>query len=249
VTGRARAVTVEGLPSEREERDPMTTGIIELERRGDVWVLRLRNGENRFNRESVDALHGALDEIEATSGPAALVTTGEGKFYSNGLDLDWLLGGGADTEGFIADVHRLLGRVLGLDVVTVAAMNGHAFAGGAMLATAHDYRIMRADRGYWCLPEVDLGLPLTPAMYAVVAAHLPRPALREAALTGKRYDGPAALAAGIVDELAADADVVDRAVLLAAELAGKDRDVIAEHKRLMYGDAIALCGAARAEPA
>ncbi|MGZ4706269.1 MAG: enoyl-CoA hydratase/isomerase family protein, partial [Acidimicrobiales bacterium] len=89
---------------------------------------------------------------------------------------------------------------------------------------------------------VDLGLPLTPAMYAVVAAHLPRPAVREAALTGKRYDGPSALAAGIVDEVAAEADVLDRAVAMAAELAGKNRDVIREHKRLMYGDALASCG-------
>lgn len=219
----------------------MTTDIIELERRGDVWVLHLRNGENRFNRESVDALHGALDEVEAAEGPAALVTTGEGKFFSNGLDLDWLLAGGDDTGGFIEDVHRLLGRVLGLDMATVAAMNGHAFAGGAMLATAHDYRVMREDRGYWCLPEVDLGLPLTPAMYAVVAAHLPRPALRESALSGRRYDGPDALAAGIVDELAAEHDVVDRAVARAGELAGKNREVIAEHKRLMYGTALAIC--------
>jgi enoyl-CoA hydratase/carnithine racemase len=223
----------------------MSEQLIDLERRGDVWVLHLCHEDNRFNRASVDGLHRALDQVESTSGPAALVTTGAGKFYSNGLDLDWLLGGGPDTEGFLPDVHRLLGRVLGLDVVTVAAINGHAFAGGAMLASAHDYRIMREDRGYWCLPEVDLGLPLTPAMYAVVAAHLPRPAVREAALTGMRYDGPAAVAAGIVDEVAAEADVVERAVALATGLAGKNREVIAEHKRLMYGEALALCGTPR----
>ena len=220
----------------------MSEHVTELDRRGDVWVLRMCHEENRFNRASIAALHAALDEVEATGGPAALVTTGDGKFFSNGLDLDWLLGRGAETEGFLPDVHRLLGRVLGLDVFTVAAINGHAFAGGAMLATSHDHRIMREDRGYWCLPEVDLGLPLTPGMYAVLAAHLPRPALREAALTGRRYDGPSALAAGIVDELAPEADVVDRAVVLAAELAGKNREVIAEHKRLMYGDAMAICG-------
>jgi len=220
----------------------MSDQLIELERRGDVWVLRLCHDENRFNRASIGALHGALDEIEATGGPSALVTTGDGKFYSNGLDLDWLMAGGDETEGFLPDVHRLLGRVLGLNVVTVAAINGHAFAGGAMLASAHDFRVMREDRGYWCLPEVDLGLPLTPGMYAVLAAHLPRPALAEAALTGRRYDGPNALAMGIVDELAAADDVVDRAVVLAAESAGKSREVIAEHKRLMYGDALAVCG-------
>ena len=217
--------------------------MIELESHEHVWVLRMDEGENRFNRSTVGALHAALDEVEAVEGPVALVTTGSGKFFSNGLDLDWLMAGGEGTAGFTDEVHRLLGRVLGFGAITVAAVNGHAFAAGGMLAVAHDYRVMRADRGYWCLPEVDLGLPLTPAMYAVVAAHVPPATMHDAALSGRRYDAAEALAAGLVQEVAAEADVVDRAVAIAAELAGKDRRVIAEHKRLMYADAIATCGA------
>jgi enoyl-CoA hydratase/carnithine racemase len=218
--------------------------MIELEQRGDVRVLHMRNGENRFNGDSIRALHAALDEVEAVSGPVALVTTGEEKFYSNGLDLDWMMGGDQDEiTGFILEVHRLLGRVLGFPAVTVAAVNGHAFAGGGMLAVAHDYLIMREDRGFWCLPEVDLGLPLTPGMYACVAAHLPRQTLHDAALTGRRYSAREALAAGIVDDTAPQDDVVERAVELASSLAGKNRDVIREHKRLLYGDAVELLGA------
>ena len=220
----------------------VTQAMIELEQREQVWLLRMGNGENRFNRDSIDALHGALDQVEAVEGPVALVTTGAGKFYSNGLDLDWLMGAGDGTAGFLDDVHRLLGRVLGFGAITVAAVNGHAFAGGAMLAAAHDYMVMREDRGYWCLPEVDLGLPLTPAMYAVVAAHLPPSTLREAALTGRRYAAPEAVAAGIADQAVGEADVVERAVALAAGLAEKNREVIGVHKRLMYGEALATCG-------
>lgn len=210
--------------------------MIELKTHGDVRVLHLQDGENRFNRGSVDAIHTALDEVAAVQGPVALVTVGAGKYFSNGLDLDWMLGEGSADAGFLDDVHALLTRVLHLDMVTVAAINGHAFAGGAMLAAAHDFRIMREDRGYWCLPEVDLGLPLTPVMYAVLDAHLPRPALAEAALTGRRYSGPEALAQGIVTELAAEEQLLERAVELAAAQAGKDRRVIAEHKRLLHGD-------------
>jgi Delta3-Delta2-enoyl-CoA isomerase len=208
-----------------------------------VWLLRMDDDENRFNRASIDAWHAALDQVEAVEGPMALVTTGTGKFYSNGLDLDWLGEAGDGAIGFIDDVHRLLGRVLGFPAITVAAVNGHAFAGGAMLATAHDHVVMRHDRGYWCLPEVDLGLPLTPPMFATVAAHLPPPTLRTAALTGRRYTGAEAVEAGIADEAVAEAEVVDRAVELATALADKNREVIAAHKRLLYGDAIALCGA------
>ena len=210
--------------------------MIELEARGDVRVLHLRDGENRFNRGTVDAINAALDEIVAVQGPVALVTAGDGKYFSNGLDLDWMLADGSGDEGFLDDVHAMLLRFLHLDMVTMAAINGHAFAGGAMLAAAHDFRIMREDRGYWCLPEVDLGLPLTPVMYAVLDAHIPRPALAEAALTGRRFSGPEAHAAGIVTELASEELVLDRAVELAAAQAGKDRRVIAEHKRLLHGD-------------
>lgn len=216
--------------------------MIELETRGLVRVLHFREGENRFNRASIDAIGAALDEVAAVEGPVALVTVGEGKFFSNGLDLDWLLSGDPGTDGFLDDVHRMLGRVLGLDLVTVAAVNGHAFAGGAMLATAHDYAVMREDRGYWCLPEVDLGLPLTPAMHAVLAARLPPQVLADAALTGRRFTGAEALAAGIVTEVAAEEAVLDRAVALAEALAGKNRRVIATHKRLLYGDALDACG-------
>ncbi len=211
--------------------------MIDLEVRGNVRILRMDDGENRFNRTSVDAIHAALDEVGAVDGAVALVTVGAGKFFSNGLDLEWMGGdeGRADPE-FIDDVHRILQRVLHLDMHTVAAVNGHAFAGGAMLAVAHDHRVMRSDRGYWCIPEVDLGLPLTDVMFATLDAHLPRETLADAALTGKRYGGTDALVAGIVHEVADEHALFDRAVAIADEYAGKDRVVIAAHKRLLYGD-------------
>ncbi|HVA04978.1 MAG TPA: enoyl-CoA hydratase-related protein [Acidimicrobiales bacterium] len=209
--------------------------MIELEHVGPVWVLHLHSGENRLNEDFVGEVNGALEEVETAGLPTALVTTGEGKFYSNGLDLDWL-GTSPDPASFMDEVHRLLVRVLMFPAVTVAAVNGHAFAAGAMLATAHDFMIMRSDRGYWCLPEVDLGLPLTPTMHAVVAARLPRTTLHEAVTTGKRYDAPAAVAARIATDSGPEGDVVAKAVALATELAGKNPDVVAKHKQLMYGD-------------
>lgn len=217
--------------------------MIGIERDGDVWILRMRAGENRFNSESVAALHEALDQAGPAEGPSALVTTGEGKFYSNGLDLDWLAAAGQEASGVVDGVHRLLGRVIGFPAITVAAVNGHAFAAGAMLAIAHDFVIMREDRGYWCLPEADLGLPLTPGMFAVVTAKLPRRTAHEAIITGRRYDAWQAQAAGIVHRTATEDKVLTAAVTLARELACKDRGVLAVHKRLLYGEVIRICGA------
>jgi enoyl-CoA hydratase/carnithine racemase len=212
--------------------------MVELEVQGAVHVLHMNEGENRFNPPFLRAVHDALDVIEAHEGPCALVTTGAGKFYSNGLDLEWL-GSGVDATGFIDSVHALLGRLLGLNAYTVAAVNGHAFACGAMLASVHDCVIMRADRGYWCLPEVDLGLPLTTEMYAALAAHVEPRTLARAALTGHRFSAEDAVAAGIASEAVPEGAVLPRAIQIASDLAGKNRSVIAAHKLLLYGDAIA----------
>jgi Delta3-Delta2-enoyl-CoA isomerase len=157
--------------------------VVDLDREGDVWVLRMDEGENRFNRRWLDAVNGALDRVEAATGPRALVTTGGGKFYSNGLDLEWLANVGAEAPGFLDDVHRLYGRLIGFPAATVAAVSGHAFGAGAVLAIAHDVVVMREDRGYWCLPEADLGFPVSLEMFAVITAKLPARAAQEAILT------------------------------------------------------------------
>lgn len=215
--------------------------MIDLTREGDVFVLHMKDGENRFNRPFLTALNAALDETEGSSGPAALVTTGEGKFYSNGLDLAWLMGDGAkEAKGFVEDVHALFARILTFPMHTVAAANGHVFAGGAMLMVAHDHKVMRSDRGYFCLPEVDLKMPPTPAMNALISARLSPVAAHESLVTGKRYDAQAALAREIVDEVAPEADVLPRAIAVASEYAKKDRRTIGAIKRSLHEETFKL---------
>lgn len=216
--------------------------MVDLDRDGDVWILRMADGENRFNEEFLDSFNAALDQVEAAAAPRALVTTGEHKFYSNGLDLDWLGAVGAGAPAFLTRVHRLFGRLIGFPAATVAAVNGHAFGDGAVLALAHDFAVMREDRGYWCLPEADLGLQLTPAMFAVITAKLPARTAQEAILTGRRYGGADAAADGIAYEAAGEDQVVARAVQIAADLAAKDRPTLTEHKRMLYAEAIKTCG-------
>lgn len=218
-------------------------GILERSQHGDVVVLRWNDGENRYRGDSVAEWHATLDELAGSEGPLALVVTGTGKFFSNGLDLDWMGANRDESPAMLAEVHRLFGRLLTFPAFTVAAVNGHAFAGGAMLTCGFDMRLMRADRGYWCLPEVDLGLPLTDPMFAVVSARLPHATLHESIVTGRRYAGPEAVAAGIVEATAAIDDLLDAAIEAAAAMAAKDRRVIARHKQQMYGDVAALCGA------
>jgi enoyl-CoA hydratase/carnithine racemase len=211
------------------------------ERSGDVTVIRMDHGENRMHPELLDEVNAALDGLEGTDG-AALVLTGTGKFFSNGLDLDYMTANPEEAEAVLAQVHALLGRVLGFGVPTVAALNGHTFAAGAMLALACDEAVMRSDRGYFCLPEADLGIPFTPGMNALLTARLSPPVAHRAMATGHRFDAREALAAGIVAEVAPEDEVLDRAVERAAALAGKPREALAAIKRGMYGEAIELLG-------
>jgi enoyl-CoA hydratase/carnithine racemase len=218
--------------------------VIDLDRQGDVFLLQMRSGENRFAPAFLDAFEAALEQIDKTPGPAALVTTGEGKFYSNGLDMATLAEAGrAGRDGLAAHlerVHRLFARVLAFPRITVAAVNGHAFAGGFMLALAHDLRVMRSDRGYACLPEVDLRLNLQPGMTALIQAKLRRQVAHEAIVSGRRYAAADALARGMVDEVAEEAELLPRAIALAAELAGKDPVTLAALKRGLHGETLRL---------
>jgi len=221
--------------------------MIDLRRDGSVFVLTMRAGENRFNRPFLDALNDALDTVEGSSGPAALVTTGgQEKFYSTGLDLDWLGGEGqGEAPRFVEAVIALFARVAALDVPTVAAINGHAFAAGGMLALAHDFRVMRADRGFFCLNEVDIGLPLHPGMIALVKNRLMPGTLRDVVLTGARIGGTEAHERGIADEAVPASEVLPAAIARATALAQKDRGTYAALKRGIYGDLLSALDRAR----
>jgi len=215
-----------------------------LEREGDVFVLNLgekgrADTENRFSPDFLAAVAQLLDEVEASSGDAALVTTGTGKFYSNGLDLGWLGAHGDQAASYVGTIQALFSRILTFPMVTVAALQGHTFAGGAMLAVAHDAKVMRADRGFLCFPEVDIHIPFTPGMAALLQARLSKATAHTAMTTGRRYGGSEALEAGIVDVTAAEGEVLAQAIARAQSLAGKRGDTIAAIKRVMYAPAVA----------
>lgn len=216
------------------------TGTLAVEQHESVTLARMDAGENRFHPAMLDALEALLDDLERSDEPRALVVAGTGKFFSNGLDLEYMSSNPHDAEATLARVHALFGRVLGLELPTVAAVNGHAFAAGAMLALCFDQAVMREDRGYFCLPEADLGLPFTPGMNALLKARLSPATAHEAMVTARRFNAREAQAAGIVSEVASEGEVVERAVIRAQALAGKPRHAIAAIKRGLYESALDL---------
>jgi enoyl-CoA hydratase/carnithine racemase len=216
---------------------PITTTYVDK-----VAVLNLGDDENRFSLHFLDEIDGRLDEI-SNAGAAGLVTTGTGKFYTNGLDLDWLLAHGDQMQFYVGRVHALFARVLTLPMPTAAALNGHAFGAGAMLAMAHDYRVMREDRGYFCFPEVDIRIPFTTGMAALIQAKLTPAAAVASMTTGRRFGGADACKFAIVDATAAEDAVTDAAVGLLTPLGGKDPGTLGAIKNTMFAPAVAALAA------
>ncbi|RZL26479.1 enoyl-CoA hydratase-related protein [Rhodococcus globerulus] len=202
-----------------------------------IAVLDLGDDENRFSPDWLDSVDKLLDQALG-EGAHALVTTATGKFYSNGLDLDWL---GAHTDKanwYVQQVQSLFARMLTYPMPTVAAVNGHAFGAGAMLGVAHDYRVMRDDRGYYCFPEVDINIPFTEGMAALIQAKLSPASAVVAMTTGRRYGGSDALAAGLVDATASVEALTTKAIDIVAPIGPKNPGTLGSIKSTMFASVV-----------
>jgi len=195
----------------------------------------MNNGENRFNLDSVRAFREILTEIEGkTQVNALVVTSAHEKIWSNGIDLDWLLTavqkeGGPVRDRFLIELYTLFKRLLTFSMPTVAAINGHAFAGGAFLAFSHDFRFMRSDRGWICLPEVDLGIPLGPVFMAITRHNMPGFLLHEMQYTARRLTAQECESYHIIMKACPLDQLMQLAVTFARGL-NKQRDIIGRMK-------------------
>ncbi|MCF8081827.1 MAG: enoyl-CoA hydratase/isomerase family protein [Deltaproteobacteria bacterium] len=213
--------------------------IIEYELDQGVAILFMNDGENRLNLNFLNAFLKVLDGIEQdTDAHALVVTASHEKIFSNGIDLDWLLPilQEQDTKTaalFFHTLDRLFKRLLLYPMVTVAAISGHAFAGGAILSCAFDFRFMRSDRGFFCFPEVDLGIPFLPGMIALIRKAIPPYKMEELHLTGKRITAEECEAHHIVVKACHQQDLMKEALAFAGEQK-KRRSVLAEMKRRMH---------------
>lgn len=205
----------------------------------NVAVLTMNNGENRFNLDSVKAFRQTLEEIEKeTKVNALVVTSAHEKIWCNGIDLEWMLSavqkeGLGVTNRFLIEMYSLFKRLLSMPLPTVAAINGHAFAGGAFLAFSHDFRFMRSDRGWLCLPEVDLGIPLGPVFMTITRHNVPGFLLREMQFTARRYTAQECEAYQMINKACTLDQLMQQAVAFAKGL-NKKRDIIGRMKTETY---------------
>jgi len=209
--------------------------LVDFQVDGHMALVTLNDGENRFNPSFIEAILGVLDEIENDTEASTLVMrSAHEKIFSNGIDLEWLLqvlqqGDLATAKRFFYQLNGLFKRMVTYPLISIAAITGHAFAGGAIFSCAFDFRFMRSDRGYLCLPEIDLGMPFLPGMNAILRSAIPETILRELQLTGARFTADMCQACGIVKG-AFHKDLLMDEVLGFAKKVNKKRPIIKETK-------------------
>jgi Delta3-Delta2-enoyl-CoA isomerase len=201
-----------------------------------VATITLNDGENRFNPDFINAFLGVLDEIEnATDATTLVVTSSHEKIFSNGIDLKWLVpviqkNDLALAKDFFYLLNRMFKRIATYPLVTVAGISGHAFAGGAIMSCAFDFRFMRSDRGYFCFPEVDLGIPFLPGMNELLKKAMPMHMVAYMIYTGARLTADQCVDHHIVHR-ACPIDTLMTETMEFAMAVNKRRSVVAEMKK------------------
>jgi enoyl-CoA hydratase/carnithine racemase len=213
---------------------------VRVEEHGDVAVVRVdRPPANALDPQLLSEARAVADELTA-SGPGAVVMTGREGFFSAGVDLKLVPTLDADGQRRMVDgVNRLMAAWYSFPRPVVCAVNGHAIAGGLIIALCADYRV-GCTQGKLGLAELRAGVPYPAVPLRIVRAELSPQAARVLALRAHLVDPDDALALGLVDELAAPADVLQRALDVAAEMAQLPSRAYWDTKRELRGDAIEL---------
>jgi enoyl-CoA hydratase len=200
-----------------------------IERSGEVAVLGMNAGKaNAISGTFLEQLGAQLD---ALGDARALVITGYQSFFSGGLDLPALLSlGRAQMSAFIDAFGASMLRIFELPLPVVAAVNGHAVAGGCVLAMQADQRLMADGNARIGLNEVTLGIGLPTIVVETLRCQLPPPSLRPIALEGRMLLPREALQLGLVDEVVAPAELAQRAIARARELGSLPRGAYAQIK-------------------
>jgi enoyl-CoA hydratase len=193
-----------------------------IERRGRVAVVTMTtNPVNAQNRAFFADLHDAVDRLERDHRDSPVVLTGTGRRFSAGLDLDehfrLFAGDPAAVGSWFAGYQATNMRPFTYPRPTIAAINGHAFAGGLITAAVCDHRIAVTGDASFGLNEVPIGIPM-PAVYVRMLAYAwGEPVAARTSLLGEIFTPAQAHALGMVRELVPATGLLDRAVAIAEQ--------------------------------
>jgi enoyl-CoA hydratase/carnithine racemase len=231
-------------PNQYETTKEHAMPILSWKKDEAVAIITMENGENKQNLDFAKAMNTALDEIVADKAvQAVILTSSDEKNFSQGVDVGWMAQRFQDQEfqaikDFMYVMNEVFKKLMLVPMPTIAAINGHAFGNGAIIACACDFRFMRSDKGFFCFPEVNVGIPLLYGMNAFVKKAVPLYKLVEMQFSGNRYGAPELEKYHIITKACADKAELMKESLAFARMFQKKRGILGEMKKRMYKDII-----------
>ena len=210
---------------------------VEWEKKDSVAVIIMCNGANKQNLEFVSDMNTCFDQALADDEIHAMVlTSSDEKNFSQGIDIDWLAQRMNEKDfdsvkSFLHGINAIFKRILLMPVPVIAAINGHAFGNGAMLACTCDFRFMKKDKGFFCFPEVDINIPFLPGMIAFVSKAIPPYKFNEMLLTGKRTGAQELADSHVIEKASGDLEELTADAMGFAATFQKGRDIFGELKK------------------
>ncbi|OHD69628.1 MAG: enoyl-CoA hydratase [Spirochaetes bacterium RBG_16_49_21] len=211
-----------------------------------VAIITMCNGANKQNLDFSNTLNAVLDEIIADkSACAIIITSNDEKNFSQGIDVDWIAARLQNKElqpvqDFINGMNEVFKKLLLAPVPTIAAINGHAYGNGSIMSCACDFRFMRSDKGFFCFPEVNLGIPFRYGMNAFIKKAVPQYKLMEMQLTGNRYTAPELEQHHIIVKACANAEELMKEAISFAKTFQKKRGIFGEIKKRLHEEIVRI---------
>jgi Delta3-Delta2-enoyl-CoA isomerase len=210
-----------------------------------VAVVTMNEGDNKLNPDMCSSLLAMLERVEKDTEALTLVLkSGHDRIWSNGFDTDWIearlaAGDTMAVKHFLDIDLGLRRRLVTYPLITIAALNGHVFGGGAVLSLCFDFRFMREDRGFFCIPVVDRKYPILPGTSALLKQVLPQYIAEELVLTGRRFTGAECAANQVVAAAYPNEILMDKVMAFAKGL-NKGRAIVGGMKKVLNGGIIKL---------
>jgi Delta3-Delta2-enoyl-CoA isomerase len=210
---------------------------LDLQMDGSLAVVTMDQADNKLNLDLCSSFLDLLDRIEKETGALVLVVkSGHPKVWSNGFDTDWINSrltekDNATVSQFLSRDIELRKRLLTYPMLTIAAINGHVFGGGAVLSCCFDFRFMLSGRGYFCIPAIDRRFPIVPGTAELLKQVMPTYMCEDIVLSGRRFTGKEASAAGIIAATYDEDEFMDK-VMAFARGCNKGRWIVGEMKKV-----------------
>jgi len=214
--------------------------VVEWKKDETVAIITMNTAENRHNPDFAKGMLGAFDAIEQDEEIKSIVLASSSeKAWSLGIDLTWIMGAMTNNEldsirEFMYDMNNVFKKALMIPMPVIAAMNGHTFGNGSILACSCDYRFMKADRGFFCFPEVDINIPFLPSMLATMKKAIPYYKLEEIVFSGKRVGAKEMEEHHMVVKACENADALMKEAVEYAKTYQKGRKIFNEHKTRLH---------------